>query len=166
MIAARFHHSPFSILSSAALALLLFASAAAAAPEVHLQWVAGSDPAKSPATGFRVERSTVSATAEDSFFRLNYVRGETRYVDAQVQPGQQYWWRVWAYNTKGDSELPTNVVSVIIHADGSYTIVEDEGSDPLTRPDNPGLLNIRVVDPAKPSPTVPPSDSPTVPPVP
>jgi hypothetical protein len=84
------------------------AALAATAPSsvrVDLTWLGKSSDEK----GFRIERSTTSATAD--FSDLAHVgTGVTNYADKGVAPEKTYWYRVCATNAAGDSQY-TAVVS-------------------------------------------------------
>lgn len=73
---------------------------------VDLSWTAG------PGTtiGYRLERSGDGGATWPTAFDIPDMT-VTGYSDLAIQPGSTYWYRVFAYNTAGDSE-PSNMVPV------------------------------------------------------
>jgi fibronectin type 3 domain-containing protein len=90
-----------------------FWSVALLAANIHsvtLQW-SWNQGNGDPATGFHVQRS-LSATG--SFSRIAIVPvGEHSYIDITVKAGVTYYYRVLAYNAKGNSKS-SNVVEEVI----------------------------------------------------
>ena len=79
--------------------------------KVGLSWTGSTDSGGSGLAGYRVYRSTTSAS---SGFVVIASPISTSYTDTGLRSGRTYWYYVVAYDGAGNTSSPSNTVGAII----------------------------------------------------